>query len=404
MGQVRWNYADIAICVAIVFGLGYWPTSSGAADVELISQTVLQKVVDSDGTTTSVYDPDAVGNGPLCHIRLSGDIARGDLARIRSAFMKIESKDGQIGLCLNSKGGDFFEAMRISNALLGTDEETNKILDDVGMMLFTVIEPGAECLSSCAVIFMSGSTYDRESGFFGIARYLHVLGKLGFRNPYLSDAVERLFREERTEANLRAVQNAYRFGATAVRRLAAMGTGVGSLLDRDRMPSHLLVQMLSMDPGQVFRIDRAGMTIKYRISVFGIKAPARITACHLQSICENNFKFGPDLDAPEATSSPDEPNRKKSCDDSEAWNQSDKWKLWTRSNRQEGPTYVVQGGYGAEGAESCVIKFSSRDAPQIHYNTLIEPDDKGDFPTDGFSAPPPVFRYPPATRLEELGR
>src|SRR5215469_2646528 len=82
-------------------------------------------------------------------------------------------------LCLNSPGGSYDEALKISEFVLNRH-------------LSTAVEADASCLSACVIIFLAGNT--SSAGLIVPARRLNVAGKVGFFAPYYEglSAVERL--------------------------------------------------------------------------------------------------------------------------------------------------------------------------------------------------------------------
>jgi hypothetical protein len=108
-----------------------------------------------------------------CSFTLQGPISDGDFAALREAFNRrspIDPLDQRAGgLCLNSPGGSYDEALKIS-----------ELLYERGIA--TVVEDGAECYSACAIIFMAGTAPHHLLPL----RRLSAGGILGFHAPYIS--------------------------------------------------------------------------------------------------------------------------------------------------------------------------------------------------------------------------
>lgn len=79
-------------------------------------------------------------------------------------------KGSPIHINLNSKGGNFQEAIKISKILLERQ-------------LSTRLESGADCLSACAIVFMAGTRLTTIGS--QLAREMHPSARLGFHAPTL---------------------------------------------------------------------------------------------------------------------------------------------------------------------------------------------------------------------------
>lgn len=109
-----------------------------------------------------------------CAATLTGTIGAGDLDKIRQASRQ-RLFSGNRPLCLNSEGGAFEEAIKIADYLY-----------DMGIS--TAIDDGAQCLGSCAFVFLGGSS--RASGVTTPKpdKSLHLNAQLGFSVPTLTAA------------------------------------------------------------------------------------------------------------------------------------------------------------------------------------------------------------------------
>ena len=96
-----------------------------------------------------------------CHYQLTGPIEAGDAQKLKDLILL----QGRTTLCLNSRGGSFEEAMTIATQLMAN-------------AIGTKLEPGSECLSACAIVFMAGSIEYFEVGLYSW-RHMHATSKFG---------------------------------------------------------------------------------------------------------------------------------------------------------------------------------------------------------------------------------
>lgn len=96
-----------------------------------------------------------VGGDRTCRLTFSGQITTGDaeaLARLVPAIDPATSQSTyDTWLCLDSPGGSLAEALRMGQVLRAGGMGTR-------------ILAGRECLSACAILFMSGSVFDPRCG------------------------------------------------------------------------------------------------------------------------------------------------------------------------------------------------------------------------------------------------
>jgi hypothetical protein len=105
-------------------------------------------------------------------IFVDGEIQFNDHVKFLAALGDHTSSPGApVTVQLNSKGGNFEEALKIS-----------AIVQD--SLLTTALAPHATCLSGCAIIFMSGRS--SNSSYFMISRPMHPTAILGFHAPATS--------------------------------------------------------------------------------------------------------------------------------------------------------------------------------------------------------------------------
>jgi hypothetical protein len=261
-----------------------------AADVAIVSNTV--------------YFPDKPG----CTVRLTEEIASGDLEKLRAAFQQVNSgSDIAFGsLCLNSLGGSYTEGLKIADWMLSQN-------------VFTVVEPNALCFSACAIIFMTGG--DFEDGR-SLERYIHPSSQLGFHAPFI---IKKLLPDRAYDKDTLA--EAYQLGVRAIRDLAKLGQQ-HNVSDRF-LPKALIAELLDKGPDEAFMVDTAFKLVRLDIRLYGYQKPT-VSIETLGNACLNFlFKNGLDLsldDAPPPWVSRRESVRKKGSD------------IWF-------------GGFGGEGSE-----------------------------------------------------
>lgn len=238
MNFVFW--VRIFLAVSLFFGM-HFPNKVYAADIEIVIS-------------------------PYCQIRLTGQISAGDTQnlRIASEILRYEGVWGgdprsqifNLRLCLDSPGGSLIEAASLA-------EYTFEI--GIG----TVLEPGSECLSACAWVFMMG--YARgEEGYVYTSRHMHYTSRLGFHAPRLElGQREVLSRDEAEQAQ--AVLNS---AVSIILELSnSWRPGSGPAIDAD-----LLQEAFSTGNGSAnfFIIDTVDQAGRWRIPVFGFQWPEEI--------------------------------------------------------------------------------------------------------------------------------
>lgn len=334
-------------------------------------------IVNRSGPATGKYlgNPILTGRNALspCHIRLEGEIREGDLERLKTVLKQYllinpgpERAEHQkhVGLCLNSHGGSYMEAIRVAKAMLGKRQRgQSENFDPEPLRTWTVVDEKDECYSACAILFMAGNIYI-EDEMIGpsYSRHLHINGRLGFHSPYLP------FKgEPGTTYTADTIKLAFRQGALAVRELTKLGDNIlhgGQMSDPNLMPRALINEMLATSEGDLYFIDSVGKVIAYRISLFGGKRPSKVGFCEFDNICGNHHYK--ELISNSEIKSVIEP---QSC--SKFW-KIVRGKYLFSADTRTGDT----GGYGGEGLSYCVLSKVSRGSGRIkYYSDLVE--DKG---------------------------
>ena len=209
-----------------------------------------------------------------CNFRLDGEIVTGDLANLAAARAQVEKLVGDRlavnwsmaaqwasrspVLCLNSRGGNFAEGLRIADYLMavGADHEVT-----------TYVENRAECYSACALLFLAGRLNDRGGESYP-ARFLHVGGRVGFHAPYIepSGLQDRSYSRTEVAQSFKAAIG----GVTAAIRLFDERAFGGPKVHDDNRPwvsSSLFVEMLRKGPNELFAIDTVGKAGRWGIGL-----------------------------------------------------------------------------------------------------------------------------------------
>ena len=96
------------------------------------------------------------GDGQTCRLTFTGEITTGDAEALARRVPAINPSTSQstydTWLCLDSPGGSLAEALRMGQVLRAGGMGTR-------------ILANRQCLSACAILFMSGSVFDPDVGF-----------------------------------------------------------------------------------------------------------------------------------------------------------------------------------------------------------------------------------------------
>jgi len=283
---------------------------------------------------------------PVCSVLLQGLIESGDLDRLKASF---GSRSQERALCLDSPGGSFSTSLDVAEWL-------------VGQGIATVLDKGASCFSSCAIIFTAGSK-PFEAGFLP-ARTMHVSATLGFHAPYLVFDTDEKF-------DSATIGAAYKAGLIAVARMMELGRGGGAL--QGLIPNAVILEFLKKAPDEAYLVDTTVKAKELGISLFGIpKAKWNInTACNA---CKNK-----NLHAFE-------------CDSTD-------FQRITTAKINPSVTQVLFGEYGAEAAGYCAVsltkekngRVSASIAPLVWEDNLPIKSSEILGPLDDDDALPPTF-------------
>lgn len=209
-----------------------------------------------------------------CVVKLSGRIDEGDYEKLidklaprdRSedyvdfynglAFTQLQNKGfgSSYRICLDSKGGSFSEAIKISNLIYQS--------------LGTVVPENSKCLSACALIFMTGS-FEGEEGGTITDRHMHTSSSVGFHAPSLNFGLK---------GTPEIIKTAY---AAAIADMASIIENLTIL----NMRRTLVAWMLRTPPDDMFLIDSVGKATRFQISVYGAKAPNKFESDFIANAC-----------------------------------------------------------------------------------------------------------------------
>ncbi len=197
---------------------------------------------------------------PNCQLKLEGMIDAGDSAKLSAALDAVPSDRGYTSICLNSRGGNYDEALELIAILL---KRTN---------IATVVDRGAECYSACAFLFLAGNTQMSEDGELGPNRTLDVSATLGFHAPYLKTATG-------TDVTQATIEN-FRRGVNAIAKLLEIDR-------RALFPRGLLARALQVSPNYLLYVDTIEKAGVWSIKLKGYKPPTVLTDTMLDQACRN---------------------------------------------------------------------------------------------------------------------
>jgi hypothetical protein len=167
-----------------------------------------------------------------------------------------------VHLCLNSGGGNFGEANKIIQYMTS------------GPGIATFIRAGDECFSACALVFMFGNIQTFGDNRF-IDRRLDVRGKLGFHAPFVD--AENVVTEE-------VARTAYQGGIEAV----------ANLLELDKkgfLSRPLVVDFLRKGPKEYLDLSTVEKAGEWAVELIGYKIPDDVSEEMLSQACTNDIAW-----------------------------------------------------------------------------------------------------------------
>ncbi len=242
--------------------------------------------------------------GAGCHLSIKGPIEIGDLKKVSSALRELDREftrrlaDASLGeltsvrnpgLCLDSPGGSYPEGLRIAELLITPGDHLR-----TGVM--TTVDPGRECLSACALIFMAGQFIDR-GGERSPARFLDVRGKLGFHAPFIPATAipdKQYSREELAAAHASAIKS-----LQAAIQLFSFNISeqAGGTKARPWVRPSLFAEMLARSSHEIFLIDTVGKAGRWDIQLGGVRPPSSLNSDRLKRACANFLAWQDDMEA-----------------------------------------------------------------------------------------------------------
>jgi len=225
-----------------------------------------------------------------CNIKLAGPIEKGDADKLKRAIasvpprkLRVESRSGgyeadRIDICLASTGGDFKEALKMVDLLVGKEGNW----DSVG----TAVDKGDECIAECAFIFMAGKYH----AFHGISfplRQLHPEGKLGFRLPRVANA--------NAAANEADLAKSFAVAVKQVKELMEQNAKVKVLEKNKPFPKTLTAKVLALDDGETLYVETLQQLGEWTIQSIGLpkgrRIGGRVSDAMLQQACANQANW-----------------------------------------------------------------------------------------------------------------
>lgn len=206
-----------------------------------------------------------------CSFRLEGQIVAGDADRFATALRETIAKtenypspriDRQIVLCLASPGGSFTEAIKIATLVYDNAVTTR-------------INPGAVCLSACAIAFMGGNLDTRSGEGWHPSRFIHPTSVLGFHAPSLVLPEGQFTRKD--------VERAYGVAIAAVGLISREAAKL-------RIPQELLTEMFNNVGASFHYADRVDHLSGYAIKLYGYDVPP-VGAEVSKVVCRNAWRW-----------------------------------------------------------------------------------------------------------------
>lgn len=207
-----------------------------------------------------------------CEYELTGELTDGDAAKLR-VLAAPHNGEFERALCLNSSGGSFSEALKIAEFIM-VDEP----------YIRTVVGPGHECYSACALVFLAGAR--RNTSERVPDRWLHVTAKLGFHAPYIEPSQFR--QRQMSGEDLAAAYDAAMQSSQRLLALLGRQTYQRYRASPDPWVSPGLIQrFLKKSRNEFYVIDTVGKASAFNIALYGTNPPNVFSAGDLENACEN---------------------------------------------------------------------------------------------------------------------
>ena len=191
-----------------------------------------------------------------CNIYIKGDIVKGDFKKLfdlaaneKGLIREFFNDEPQYWLCLDSQGGSFLEGLQIAEFV-------------IKYAIGTRVENNAVCFSSCANIFMAGTS--RGEDWDHPRRLLHVGGRLGFHAPHLTLKDANLFSSHEAE---KIFELANLLMSTFVRIYAHQSI----FFDGPWIRPSLVGEMYYKAKNDLVLVDTVGAAGRWQIDLYGHK-------------------------------------------------------------------------------------------------------------------------------------
>lgn len=221
-------------------------------------------------------------NANSCIIRLDGDIERGDLEKLKAKLEPFGLGPTRAGpdLCLNSKGGDFVEGLRLA--------------EFVSDGISTSIGAGASCESACAWIFMAGS--HRDTGGSEWSRTMDARATLSFHAPFIDPSSLAVIGGQPGPATAKKIIQAYNQAVSELGRgLLGLARISASKNAAPLVPATLVAEALLKIGDDKLVVDTTGLALRWSVGVEGYRGAVPhskedvIRACVIGSAIGNEF-------------------------------------------------------------------------------------------------------------------
>jgi len=187
-------------------------------------------------------------------------------------------------ICLDSPGGNLGETLKIVKFLLGSSLEYFSYFE-------TGLAEGSQCLSSCALIFLSGHSLSYDDaisyGFSGNTRLIHPRAILGFHSPALPNLPQDLTRSQMDEL--------FALGGKAIAEISSL---------RDDYPGYMTNSLFQVFVGTPFtqmdRLETVGEAALWNIGLTRVQLPdppkeVKTASYLLSNLCANIVRWHADL-------------------------------------------------------------------------------------------------------------
>lgn len=211
-----------------------------------------------------------------CAATLKGKISQEKVDDIISILGKKPPRfpGESIVLCLNSPGGNIFEAMRLIDFMSIQASGSNGIM--------TYVPKGATCNSSCAFILLTGFICARYTCYN--ERSIHRSATVGFHTPFIPG--------RGVSADIQDLQTAYLLGVRVIKQLYENMTSSMSFDETNlRLSSEMLIDILSSPPDQMHELDSIGDLVKYKINLIGQRKKEKISINNFINACNNQWNW-----------------------------------------------------------------------------------------------------------------